>query len=223
MAEWLAQNRSEIKGLSTKALIEWAKDEVYTARHFARVDNPERSPADMLRSASSAVEIVFDDGPAAVVMGETGLSRAGVVAALNSGWFDTVISGFDQAIRVGSEREKPAGAALAAPSIQREAAEDTALSVKGKVPAFNLVSEKIEAAGQRVGAAEVGLVSTVQSLAPRSAVSERIDRVQDAAQRYWQAATASGRQTIAAKDQTSQQQAGWTARQEVQTGVTREA
>ncbi len=177
----------------------------------------------MLRNARSAVEMVFNDGPAAVVMGEAGLSRAATVTALNGGRFDTVISGFDQAIRVGSERELPAGAALAASSIQREVAEDSALNAQSKAPALNPVSEKVEAARQRLGAAEIRLVSTVQSPAPRPEVSESIDRVQDAAQRYWQAATTSGRQIVAAKEQASQQQAGWTAGQDVQTGVAREA
>jgi selenocysteine lyase/cysteine desulfurase len=92
----------------------------------------------------------------------------------------------------------PAGAALAAQSIQREVADVSALNAQSQVPARNPVSEKIEAARQQV-AAEVGLVSTAQSPAPRSEVTESIDRVQEAAQRYWQAATASGRRIIAAK------------------------
>jgi ABC-type branched-subunit amino acid transport system substrate-binding protein len=138
MAEWFTQNRYDINELSTKGLIEWAKDEVDAARHFTRVDNPERSPADMPRNARSAVEMVFNDGPAAVVMGEAELSRAAAVTALNGGRFDTVISGFDQVIRVGSERELPAGAALAAQSIQREAAAAAALNAQSQVPAHFL-------------------------------------------------------------------------------------
>lgn len=225
MAEWFTQNRYDINGQSTKGLIEWAKDEVDTARHFARMDNPKRSPSDMLGNARAALEMVFDDGPAAVVMGEAGISRAAVMNALNAGRFDSVISGLDRAIRIGSERDLPAAAALAARSIQREAAEDSALTAQTKGPALNGLSEKIEAARQRLGASETGLVSTVQSPAPRAEVAASVDRVQDAAQRYWQAATASGRQIIAAKEQATQQQAerpaGQVAGHEAQAAITR--
>ncbi len=55
MADWVTQDRYDIERLSTKALIELAKDEVDTARHFARADNSERSPADMVRNARSAL------------------------------------------------------------------------------------------------------------------------------------------------------------------------
>lgn len=227
MAEWFTQNRYDINGLSTQSLIEWAKDEVDTARLFARMDSPPRSPAEMLREADAALARVFDDGPAAIVMNEAGMSRAASMNALNAGRFDSVISGLDRAIRIGSERELPVAATLASPSIQREAAEDAALNAQFKEPAVNGLSEKIEAARQRVGAAETGLVSTVQSPAPRSEVVESVDRVQDAAQRYWQAVTASGRQIIAAKEQATQQQAGrpagQAAGQEAQAAITRNA
>ena len=127
MAEWFTQNRYDINGLSTQEMMEFAKDEVDRVRHFARVDNPKRSPSDMLGNARVALGMVFDDGPAAVVMGEAGISRAAAMSALKAGRFDSLISGIDRAIRIGSERELPAAAALAALSIQREAAEDPVL------------------------------------------------------------------------------------------------
>ncbi len=213
MAEWFTQNRHDINGLSTQEMMAFAKDDVDTARLFAWMDNPPRSPVAMLREARAAVEAVFDDGPAAVVMGEAGLSRAVVLNALDRGRFDTVISDLDRAIRIGAERDLPAAAALASGPIQRQVAEDAALDAQFKEPALNGLSEKIEAERQRLGAAETGLGNTVQSPAPRSEVAESADRAQDAAQRYWQAATASGRQINASTEQASQQQAGQSAEQ----------
>ena len=223
MAEWFTQNRYDLNGLSTRSLIEWAKDEVDTARLFARMDSPPRSPADMRREADAALTRVFDDGPAAIVMNEAGMSRAASMNALNAGRFDSVISGLNRAIRIGSERELPAAATLASPSIQREAAEDAALDARFKEPAVKGLSEKIEAARQQVGAAKTRLVGTVQSPAHRSEVVESVDRVQDAAQRYWQVVTASGRQIIAATEQGSQQKAQRLAGQEAEASITRHA
>lgn len=227
MAEWFTQNRHDLNGLSTQEMMAFAKDEVDTARLFARIDNPPRSPTAMLREARAAVEAVFDDGPAATVMGEAGLSRAAVVNALNSGRFDTVISGFDQAISLGTERDLPAAAALAAPSIQRQTAEDAALDAQFRDPPLNVFSEKIEAARQRLDPPETGLDNTIQSPSPRSEVAESADRAQDAAQRYWQAATTSGRQIIAENRKATQQQAtrpaGETVGEEVQAPIARTA
>ncbi len=218
MAVWFTQNRSDINRLSTKALIEWAKAEVDTARHFVRVDNPEGSSTDMLRSARWAVEMVFDDGPAAVVMGE------GAVAGYGRARIERLVRYRDIRFRAGDPRRvrtRIAGGCGTRGTV------DSTRGCRRRCPerskqgvGAQSVSEKMEAARQQVGAAEVGLVSTVQSPVPRSEVSESIDRVQDAAPRYRQAATASGRQIVADKDQASQQQAGWTAGQEAQTGVT---
>ncbi|MGC9271447.1 hypothetical protein [Acidiphilium sp.] len=213
MAEWFTQNRHDINGLSTQEMMAFAKDDVDTARLFAWMDNPPRAPVAMLREARAAVEAVFDDGPAAVVMSAAGLSRAVVLNALDSGRFDTVISDLDRAIRIGSERELPAAAALASGPIQRQAAEDAALDAQTQPAALSTPSEKTDAARQGLGGAEIRLVSTVQSPTASSEVAESIDRVQEAAQRYWQAATVSGRQINASTEQASQQQAGQSAEQ----------
>lgn len=225
MAEWFTQNYYDINGLSTKNLIEWAKDQVVEARLSERQNNPFRSPADTLRSARTALETLFDDGPAAVVMSKAGMSWARVVGAMNAGQFDSIISDLDRAIRIGSERELPTAATLAAPSIKSALVEEAALNVQTKGSVQNGLSEKIEAARQRLSAAETAFVSTLQSPAPRAEVIESVGRVEEAAQRYWKTATASGRQIIGTKEQATQQQTGRAAEpmagQNAQAAITR--
>lgn len=197
MGEWFNQARFDLNEHSTKGLIEWAKDQVDTARLFARIDFPPRPPEDMLRSAREDVEHLFRDKPASVVMNEAGQTRDAVLRALDAGKFEAVLSGLDQAIRYGSERELPAAAALAAPAIEAQARYNAAEQKLGA--AINagelrqVSADQLPAARQRLVAATQDATAKMQSGASRTEASNAVDRVIDATRSYWEAAADSGR------------------------------
>ena len=174
MGEWFNQARFDLNEHSTKSLVEWAKDQVDAARLFARMDFPPRSPEASLREARAAVERLFDDKPAALVLNDAGQSRDAIVRALEARKFEAVLSGLDQAIRHGSERESPAAAGVAAPAIEAQARHKAAQQKPGT--AINpgeprqISADHLPAARRRPDAA-----------------------TQDAARSYWEAAAESGR------------------------------
>ena len=174
MGEWFNQARFDLNEHSTKSLIEWAKDQVDAARLFARMDFPPRPPEASLREARTAVERLFNDTPAALVLNDAGQPRDAIVRALEARKFEVVLSGLDQAIRHGTERELPAAAAAAAPAIEAQARHKAA---EQKPSTANNAGELRQAnagqlpeSGQRLGAA-----------------------TQDATRSYWEAAAESGR------------------------------
>ena len=174
MGEWFNQARFDLNEHSTKSLVEWAKDQVDAARLFARMDFPPRSPEASLREARAAVERLFDDKPAGLVLNDAGQSRDAIVRALEARKFEAVLSGLDQASRHGTERELPAAAAVAAPAIEAQV--------------------RHKAAEQRPGTA-------INPGQPRRISADRLPAArqhlraptQDAARSHWEAAAESGR------------------------------
>ncbi|MDD2765514.1 MAG: hypothetical protein PHE83_16250 [Opitutaceae bacterium] len=197
MGEWFNQARFDLNDHSTKSLIEWAKDQVDTARLFARIDFPPRPPEDMLRTARDDIEHLFRDKPAAVVLNEAGQSRDAVLHALDTGKFEAVLSGLDQAIRYGSERELPAAAALAAPAIEAQARYTAAEQKLGD--AINagelrqVSADQLPSVRQNLVAATEHATAIMQGGASRKEAASAVDRVIDASRSYWETAADSGR------------------------------
>ena len=191
MGEWFNQARFDLNEHSTKSLIEWAKDQVDAARLFARMDFPPRPPEASLREARTAVERLFNDTPAALVLNDAGQPRDAIVRALEARKFEVVLSSLDQAIRHGSERELPTAAAVAAPAIEAQA--------------------RHKAAEQKPGTAinpgELRQANADQQPAARQRLSAG---TQDATRSYWEAAAESGRKinSVAKAAESSEHQAG---------------
>jgi len=174
MGEWFNQARFDLNEHSTKNLIEWAKDQVDAARLFARMDFPPRSAEASLSEARAAVERLFSDKPAMLVLNDAGQPRDAIVRALEARKFEVVLSGLDQAIRHGTERELPAAAAVAAPAIEAQARHKAAERNPGTAinagEGRQANADQLPAAPQRLSAAK--------EYATRS---------------YWEAAAESGR------------------------------
>ena len=174
MGEWFNQARFDLNEQSTKNLIEWAKHRVDAARLFASMEFPPRSPEASLREARAAVERLFNDKPVVLVLNDVGQPRDAIVRALETRKFEAVLSGLDQAIRHGSEREVPAAAAVAAPAIEAQARHKAAE----------------QKPGTPINAGEPGQVSADQLPAARQRLGTA---TQETTRSYWEAAAESGR------------------------------
>lgn len=228
MAEWFDQSRYELNGISTRESVEFVASLVDDARHMARIDSPPREPVEMARIAKAAIGELFRDAPAATVLQAAGLSEPAMQRAIDGGRFDTVLRDLKAAEQIGMTKELPDGEALARNGIDAQARYDgRAMKIIEQAQAegreLPQSPEKAEAAKQGLRAAEISLVSALQSQAPRAEVIEGVDHVLAAAHRYWQATTVVGRQINAANQQAPQQQAERPAGQQAQAAVTRTA
>lgn len=233
MAEWFNQSRYDLNGNSTKESFDRAAEVVDAAREFARMatwDVPGGRPGRLAEQARAVISGLFSDAPAASVLKTAGLTEPPMLRAIDEARFDAVLRDLKAANQVGMTRDLPEGEGLTRNGIDAQARYD------GRAPkiieqaqaegrALPESPEKTEAAKQGLRAVEVSLVGALQAQAPRGEVIEGVDRVLAAAQRYWQASIASGRQIIAAKEQATQQQAGrpagQPAGQEAKAAITR--
>lgn len=210
MGAWFNQERFDLNGTSTKELIEWARDHVDTARRLAGMDHPPRSPDDMRQEARRAVDFLFSDKAAALVLKETGQARETLLSALDSKKFETVLSGLDQAAHRGSEREMPAAAALAGPSIEAAARFNAAFQRSGAATAGEerrpANAEDIAAARDRMTAANNEATALLREGAPRVPTMRAVDQAIDAADAYWQAAAQAGAKLASAEPKRAENQ-----------------
>lgn len=194
MGEWFNQARFDLNELSTKGLIEFVKGQVDTARLFVGSDYHPRPPEELRREARADVESLFRDKPAAAVLIESGQSRDAVLRALDTGKFEAVLSGLDQAVRYGSERELPAAAALAAPAIEAQARYNAAgqkrdAAITAGEPRRPISEAQVPAVRQRLADATKHATAIIQSGTSQKEALNAVDR----ARSYWDAAADSGR------------------------------
>ncbi len=229
MAEWFDQRRYDLNGNSTKEAFDRATESVEAARQFSRgaaSDAPGDSPGRFIEHARGAVAGLFNDRPAALVLKAAGLDEPLMQRAIDESRFDAVLRDLKAAGQVGVTRELPDGERLARNGIEAQARYDGRApklieQAQAEDKTLPPSPERTEAAKEGLCSVEDGLITALQTQAPRNEVIEGVDRVLAAAQRYWQAATASGRQIIAASEQASQQQAGKPAGQDAQPAVRR--